>query len=1018
MSLNSASQDFIIKNGAIVLGTNAVTSSTNQNGALQVNGGAAIAQNLIVGTTATIYGPTHLGNTLVVDSTSTVQDLIVDGSFVAAGGITLGGASFSGTTTFQSNVLIQSTQSSLTTITNNALYVAGGVGIQKNLFVGGAALFADTVTFSGTATYVYSTNTYYTENLLELHEPIGGPDTGWTFDDGKDVGLRFHYYANNTNTNAALVLSDQSGLLEWYSSGATGTNALLSASTVYGGAKFGSLRLVTGSPSLASTSTGDLIVTGGVGIGKDLTVGSTVTVYGSIIGTVTTATTASYATTSTNLAGGDVGSLPYQASTGTTTFLPLGANGTILTIISGQIVWSATGATSVGFATTATNIKGGTTGAVPFQAAPGITAFDGTYFNYANSGTTASLLSVWNLAVDSTSTSSLYVVGGSYFANTVTIASNSLANFTGAGALSVTGGGYFGQNIYVANNGNSAVSSPGGASFGKYITDLDSTNASSTGTGALVLTNGGAYINLDAYIGGKVNANTAQVRSLNGFQLVYTDNTGALLNTAVTYSTATTYLTGTITNALFATSSSYANTATNTVNILGGSSGAIPFQTSTSLTTFDPTNLYYSNQTLNTPVLNVANSATIGGNLYVDGVIYIQGVGVDTLTSTTGSFRDVISTGTIYANLVTATTLVVTGPSSVQNITGNIATFTNVTVTSTLTSANIVSTGTIYANAITATTLNVTGTTVLNTLTAGNTTVTNLTVSGIATLGGIQLSAASFTNLTITNQLTVGQLITATNATFTGTVNIANLTATVASVSTLTAVNSTITNLTVTNLTATTGTTVNFTVTNTITVGQQLTASNATFTGTTVAAYVTATTAFVQTFTASSATITGVFLETNSLDAISPSQAGSIFSGGVAINKAVIVGGAITVGTNLAGAGNVVPAIYSNNILLASYTSPLVTGAATVYLDSYSAASYRTARYTCQVVDQTNVHITEITVFHDGTNVYLNEYGTSTNNGTLGTFSAQLFSGNIQLLFTPNNAVGMTIKVVRMGITA
>ena len=56
MALTSITKDFVVKSGALVEGTNWVTSSTGQTSTLQVNGGAAIAKNLIVGTTATIWG--------------------------------------------------------------------------------------------------------------------------------------------------------------------------------------------------------------------------------------------------------------------------------------------------------------------------------------------------------------------------------------------------------------------------------------------------------------------------------------------------------------------------------------------------------------------------------------------------------------------------------------------------------------------------------------------------------------------------------------------------------------------------------------------------------------------------------------------------------------------------------------------------------------------------------------------------------------------------------------------------
>ena len=141
-------------------------------------------------------------------------------------------------------------------------------------------------------------------------------------------------------------------------------------------------------------------------------------------------------------------------------------------------------------------------------------------------------------------------------------------------------------------------------------------------------------------------------------------------------------------------------------------------------------------------------------------------------------------------------------------------------------------------------------------------------------------------------------------------------------------------------------------------------------------------------------------------------------SGGVGISENLFVGGASGITVATAVTNTVVPIVYSNNVLLASYTSGVISGSSPVNLDSYSTSTYRTARYTIQAVDGTNVHVTEMTVFHDGLgNTYLNEYGISYNNGSLGTFSATVTSNNVVLSFTPVSATAMTIKVVRLGIT-
>ena len=867
----TVNQDFITKNGIIVLGPNSVSSSTGQTGALQAEGGAAVALNLIVGGATDLGSDTHVYGNLLVDgigtftnlsvtSTATVQDLTVNGNLDVAGGIQLTGElGFFGTATFYNQlvvtgtnltllggdlevigkVLIDSTatattepdgalvvlggeyigdnlivaglQASLSTASNNALYVINGVGIGNSLSVSGQALFKDTVTFQapvtfqGTATYVYSTNTYYTDNIIELHVPESGVDNPWTFDDGRDIGIRFHYF-NGADTSAALLLANDTKLLEFYSSGAEGVNTFTGG--VYGGAKFGSLQLVNSTENDGTTGTGALTVAGGVGIGGQLAVGQTstflsnVTIDGNVsagsltgqnftitnvvtfadaTGTLQTTTvgwdatssllsgTITYANTATNIAGGEYGYIPYQNTSGQTFLLPLGINGNILSVVEGTLSWASAAGSSVGSATTATNLKDGTTGSIPYQSAPGETAFDGVYFNYSGAGTTASLVTVYNLAVTSTSVSStittinaIYNAGGLYSADTIWAGANlyvddsTAANFTGAGALHVTGGGYFGNNVFVADTGTGALSVVGGADFGKYVTIQDSTTATAGGDGALKVT-GGVRI---------------------------------------------------------------------------------------------AKNLY------------VATSATIAGDLYVGGDIYLDGVGLDTVYGTTATFMDVISTGTIQANNIT-----VTGHSGLNTVTGTTGTFTNLNVTSTITSVDAV----------------ITGTTTVNLIAGANATFTNLTVTGATSIGGISLSNATADNLTITNTL--------------------------------------------------------------------------------------------------------------------------------------VVGGTITVGTTLSVPGNVVPAVYSNNVLLASYTSNTITGSGTVNLDTFDT-NYRTARYTIQIVDGTDVHITELTLFHDGTNVYLDEYGISTNNGELGVFSATLVSTTITLTFIPINATAMTIKVVRFSILA
>jgi hypothetical protein len=167
------------------------------------------------------------------------------------------------------------------------------------------------------------------------------------------------------------------------------------------------------------------------------------------------------------------------------------------------------------------------------------------------------------------------------------------------------------------------------------------------------------------------------------------------------------------------------------------------------------------------------------------------------------------------------------------------------------------------------------------------------------------------------------------------------------------------------------------------------------------------------------ALITNVLTITESQNSNATTNGAVRISGGVGVVKDVFVGGTITSGATLAAtSATVVPALFSNNFLLSSFTSGIISGVTKVDLDSYSSTVYRSARYFVQIVDGADIHISEISLFHDGVKAYINEYGIATNNGQLGIFDAELTLGNVIVNFTPTNATNMQIKMVRIGISA
>lgn len=97
--------------------------------------------------------------------------------------------------------------------------------------------------------------------------------------------------------------------------------------------------------------------------------------------TATSATTATTATTATNIAGGAADSIPYQTGANTTSFIPIGSNNQVLTVVAGVPTWQTPGA-----GTSVTTFSAGTTGFTPNTATSGAVTLSGT-LNVSNGGT-------------------------------------------------------------------------------------------------------------------------------------------------------------------------------------------------------------------------------------------------------------------------------------------------------------------------------------------------------------------------------------------------------------------------------------------------------------------------------------------------------------------------------------------------------------------------------------------------------------------------------------------------------
>ena len=79
---------------------------------------------------------------------------------------------------------------------------------------------------------------------------------------------------------------------------------------------------------------------------------------------------------------------------------------------------------------------------------------------------------------------------------------------------------------------------------------------------------------------------------------------------------------------------------------------------------------------------------------------------------------------------------------------------------------------------------------------------------------------------------------------------------------------------------------------------------------------------------------------------------------------------------------------------------------------SISASTYRSVSYQVQAVQGSNYNMTTINVIHDGTNTYMNEFGTLNQPTGIATFSTDINSGALRLLGYPASSSSTTFKVI------
>jgi fibronectin-binding autotransporter adhesin len=269
-----------------------VTESTEAtSGALVVDGGVGVAKNL------NVAGATALSTTLSVGGLMTVDDvtqsldttsgaLVVDGGVGIVKNLNVGGdfdvvgASTMTSLTVSGTMSLDATTESDDS-TTGALVVAGGVGVAKNLNVGGATGLESTLAVTGATTL---SSTLSVSGLMTVDDVTDSADStsGALVVDG-GIGV-----AKNLNVGGATGL--ESTLV------VTGATTMSSTLDVTGDTSLSTLSVsglmtVDDVTDSADSTSGALVVDGGVGVAKNLNVGGATGLESTLV--VTGATTMS-----------------------------------------------------------------------------------------------------------------------------------------------------------------------------------------------------------------------------------------------------------------------------------------------------------------------------------------------------------------------------------------------------------------------------------------------------------------------------------------------------------------------------------------------------------------------------------------------------------------------------------------------------------------------------------------------------------------------------------------------------
>lgn len=151
------------------------------------------------------------------------------------------------------------------------------------------------------------------------------------------------------------------------------------------------------------------------------------------------------------------------------------------------------------------------------------------------------------------------------------------------------------------------------------------------------------------------------------------------------------------------------------------------------------------------------------------------------------------------------------------------------------------------------------------------------------------------------------------------------------------------------------------------------------------------------------------FTVTNTTQSSNTTTGALVISGGVGIAKNLHVGEDLTVNGKIFNRTVGGTVLTEDEVIQFS----IATDAPTV-IDSFAAGTYRSAKYLIQISQGSDYQLSEFRVIHNGTNAFVTEYSVLETNGPLaGPFTAAVAAGTLSVSVTMNSSSAATVNMVR-----